>query len=49
MILVYMLELEPDDEEKAELTNNINTSLQQGGIDIEDAIDIRNIKNITVS
>ena len=44
-----MLELEPDDEEKAELTNNINTSLQQGGIDIEDAIDIRNIKNIQLA
>tara|TARA_R110002074_G_scaffold117152_1_gene249036 strand:+ start:32 stop:1507 length:1476 start_codon:yes stop_codon:yes gene_type:complete len=43
------LELEPDDEEKAELTNNINTSLQQGGIDIEDAIDIRNIKNIQLA
>ena len=43
------LELEPDDEEKAELTNNINTSLQQGSIDIEDAIDIRNIKNIQLA
>ena len=43
------LELEPDDEEKAELANNINTSLQQGAIDIEDAIDIRNIKNIQLA
>ena len=43
------LELEPDDEMKAELTGNINMALQQGGIDIEDAIDIRNIKNIQLA
>ena len=43
------LEMEPDDEEKAELTANINTSLQQGGIDIEDAIDIREIKNLKLA
>ena len=43
------LEMEHDDEEKAELTANINTSLQQGGIDIEDAIDIREIKNLKLA
>ena len=43
------LELEPDEEEKAELANNINVSLQQGSIDIEDAIDVRNIKNIALA
>jgi hypothetical protein len=43
------LELEPDDEEKAELAANINASLQQGSIDIEDAIDIREIKNLKLA
>ena len=43
------LEMEPDDEEKAELTANISASLQQGSIDIEDAIDIREIKNLKLA
>ena len=43
------LAMEPDDEEKAELAANINASLQQGSIDIEDAIDIREIKNIKLA
>jgi hypothetical protein len=43
------LEMEPDDEEKAELAGNINASLQQGSIDIEDAIDIREIKNLKLA
>ncbi len=43
------LELEPNDEEKAELAANINASLQQGSIDIEDAIDIREIKNLKLA
>jgi len=43
------LEMEPDDEEKAELAANINASLQQGSIDIEDAIDIREIKNLKLA
>jgi hypothetical protein len=38
------LELEPDDEEQAQLENNIQVALQQGGIDLEDAIDVRGIK-----
>ena len=32
------LQLEPDDEEKAVLEQNIQMALQQGGIDLEDAI-----------
>ena len=40
------LEMEPDDEEKAELQKNINIALQTKEIDIEDVIDINQIKNI---
>tara|TARA_R110000803_G_scaffold27443_2_gene64174 strand:- start:2424 stop:4832 length:2409 start_codon:yes stop_codon:yes gene_type:complete len=43
------LELEPDDEIKAQLEQNIQVSLQNGGIDLEDAIDIRQIKNIQLA
>ena len=40
------LEMEPDDEEKAELQKNVNIALQTKEIDIEDVIDINQIKNI---
>ena len=43
------LELEPDDEDKAMLEQNIQIALQSGGIDLEDAIDIRQIKNIKLA
>jgi len=43
------LELEPDDEEKAQLEQNIQIALQNQGIDLEDAIDIRQIKNIKLA
>ena len=43
------LELEPDDEEKAQLEQNIQVALQSGGIDLEDAIDIREIKNLKLA
>ena len=43
------LELEPDDEEKAQLEQNIQIALQSGGIDLEDAIDLRQIKNIKLA
>ena len=43
------LELEPDDEEKAQLEQNIQIALQSGGIDLEDAIDIRQIRNLKVA
>ena len=43
------LELEPDEEEKAQLEANIQVSLQQGGIDLEDAIDLRQIKNLKLA
>ena len=43
------LELEPDEEAKAQLEQNIQVSLQGGGIDLEDAIDIRQIKNLQLA
>ena len=43
------LELEPDDEEKAILEQNIQVALQTGGIDLEDAIEIREVKNLKLA
>ena len=43
------LELEPDEEEKAQLEQNIQLALKTGGIDLEDAIDIRQIKNLKLA
>ena len=43
------LELEPDDEEQAKLEENIQVALGQGGIDLEDAIDLRQIKNLKLA
>ena len=40
------LDLQPDDEEKQVLENNIQMALQQKTIDLEDAIDLRAISNI---
>ena len=43
------LELEPEEEEKAQLEQNIQASIKMGGIDIEDAIDIRQINNLKLA
>ena len=43
------LELSPDEEEKAMLENNIQVAVAQQGIDLEDAIDLREIKNIKLA
>ena len=43
------LEMEPDDEQKADLQQNIQIALQTKEIDIEDAIDIKEIKNIKLA
>jgi len=43
------LELEPDAEEKSQLEQNIQVALKAGGIDLEDAIDIREISNIKLA
>jgi hypothetical protein len=43
------LDLEPEEEEKAVLEQNIQMALQQNQIYLEDAIDIREIKNLTLA
>ncbi len=43
------LELEPDEEEQAGLERNIQIALQGGQIGLEDAIDIREIKNLKLA
>ena len=43
------IELTPDEEEKALLENNIQVALAQQNIELEDAIDLREIKNIKLA
>jgi hypothetical protein len=43
------LDLEPEEEEKAMLEQNIQMALQQNQIFLEDAIDIREIKNLQLA
>ena len=43
------IELMPDEEEKQQLENNIQMALQQGSIELEDAIDLREIKSIKMA
>ena len=43
------LELEPDEAEKAMLEANIQAALSQGSIFLEDAIDVREIKNVQLA
>ena len=43
------IELAPDEEEKQMLENNIQVALSRNGIELEDAIDIREIKNIKLA
>ena len=43
------LELAPDEEEKQRLENNIQMALQQQQINLEDAIDIREVKNLKLA
>jgi hypothetical protein len=43
------LDLEPEEEEKAQLEQNIQMALQQNQIYLEDAIDVREIKNLTLA
>ena len=44
-----VLELSPDDEQKGMLENNVQTALSAGLIDLEDAIDIREVKNLKLA
>ena len=43
------IELEPDEEEKQTLENNIQVAIGQNNIELEDAIDIRMIKNVKLA
>ena len=43
------INLQPDEEEKAILENNIQMAIQQQSIDLEDAIDLREIKNVKLA
>jgi len=43
------IDLAPDEEEKQMLENNIQVAIQKNGIDLEDAIDVREIKNVKLA
>ena len=43
------IEVSPDEEEKAQLEANIQMALSKGDINLEDAIDIREIKNLKLA
>ena len=43
------IELMPDEEEKALLENNIQQALSQQSIDLDDAIDLRNVRSVKLA
>jgi hypothetical protein len=43
------IDVSPDEEQKAQLEQNIQIALQKGDINLEDAIDIRELKNIKLA
>jgi RecA/RadA recombinase len=43
------IELAPDEEQKQMLENNIQVALSRNGIELEDAIDVREIKNVKLA
>jgi RNase P/RNase MRP subunit p29 len=43
------IELMPDEEEKAVLENNIQVALSQQTLDLDDAIDLRNVRNVKLA
>jgi len=43
------IEIAPDEEQKAQLEQNIQMALSKGDINLEDAIDIREIKNLKLA
>jgi hypothetical protein len=43
------IEVSPDEEQKAQLESNIQMALSKGDINLEDAIDIREIRNIKLA
>ena len=49
MTLVFYVEMAPDEEEKAMLEQNIQMALSKQDINLEDAIDIRELANIKMA
>jgi hypothetical protein len=43
------IDISPDEEQKAQLEQNIQIALSKGGIDLEDAIDIRELRNLKLA
>ena len=43
------IELHPDEEEKMMLENNIQMAIQQQGIELEDAVDVREIRSVKLA
>ena len=43
------IELAPDEEEKQMLENNIQAALAKNSIELEDAIDVRDVKNLKLA
>jgi hypothetical protein len=43
------IEISPDEEQKAQLEQNVQVALAKGDINLEDAIDIREIKNLKLA
>lgn len=43
------VEISPDEEQKAQLDANINMALSKGDINLEDAIDIREVRNLKLA
>ena len=43
------IELMPDEEEKQILENNIQMAIQKGALDVDDAIDIRSVRNLKMA
>ena len=43
------IELMPDEEEKQMLENNIQQALSQGTLDLDDAIDLRDVRNVKLA
>ena len=43
------LELEPDEEEKSRLEQNLQVALQSGSIDLDDVIDVRQVRNLKMA
>jgi hypothetical protein len=43
------IDISPDEEQKAQLEQNVQMALSKGSIDLEDAIDIREIRNLKLA